>query len=200
MRQICIPGLIILLVAVTSDANIITVPSQDYPTIQSGIDSASSGDTVLVSPGSYSENLIFRGRAIVLGSWFITTYDNSYINSTVIDGAASGTVISIMTNEGQGTIVEGFTIQNGLAGPRGGGIHVSGQGTAPTICNNHILNNTCTNFDGGGISCIAGANATICHNQIAYNRSNNGNGGGIGINRCTVYLHNNLLMNNYAKL
>lgn len=200
MRQICIPGLIILMAAITSEADTIVVPSQNILTIQAGIDSASSGDTVLVSPGSYSENLIFRGRAIVLGSWFIATHDISYINTTIIDGTSSGTVIRIISGEGEGTSVEGFTIQNGLSPSRGGGIHISGQGTSPKICNNRILNNTCTYFDGGGISCGTGSNPTICHNHIAYNRSNNGNGGGISLSACTAYLHNNLIINNYAKL
>ncbi|MFZ9880333.1 MAG: hypothetical protein ACO3QC_02895, partial [Phycisphaerales bacterium] len=41
------------------------VPSQ-YATIQSAINAASAGDTVLVSPGVYSELIRFNGKAITV--------------------------------------------------------------------------------------------------------------------------------------
>ena len=66
-------------------ATIINVP-EDQPTIQAGINAATNGDTVLVQPGTYVENLYYSVRNIVLGSLFLTTQDTSYISQTVIDG------------------------------------------------------------------------------------------------------------------
>ena len=53
-------------------ADIINVP-EDYTSIQAGINSSMDGDTVLVAPGYYQENLVID-RSIVLASHAI--YDN----------------------------------------------------------------------------------------------------------------------------
>ncbi|MGE5303950.1 MAG: hypothetical protein ACM3TN_11595, partial [Alphaproteobacteria bacterium] len=43
----------------------IHVPA-DQPTIQAAINSAVNSDTVLVAPGTYVENINFRGKAITV--------------------------------------------------------------------------------------------------------------------------------------
>src|SRR5258708_28288076 len=48
-------------------ANTIHVPA-DQPTIQAGINVAKNGDTVLVSPGTYYENINFLGKRITVKS------------------------------------------------------------------------------------------------------------------------------------
>ncbi len=55
----------------------------DQPTIQAGINAANPGDTVLVSPGTYTENIDFMGKAI-------TVISSAGPGTTVIDGSTEG--------------------------------------------------------------------------------------------------------------
>ena len=56
-----------------------------YTIIQTAIDSSINGDTIIVSPGTYVENINFNGKNIVLASEFLLNNDTSYISSTIID-------------------------------------------------------------------------------------------------------------------
>ena len=69
----------------------ITVPT-NYPTIQSAINAANNGDTVLVSPGTYVENINFNGKAITVTS-------SSGPVTTIIDGNHNGTVVTFNHSE-----------------------------------------------------------------------------------------------------
>ena len=127
-------------------ATIINVPD-DYPTIQQGINASSDGDTVLVQPDTYVENINFNDHSIVLGSLFLTTGDTSYISTTIIDGNSSGSVVTVAANEDSTTTITGFTIRNGSASD-GGGIYFHAYGI--TLSNLIISNNTAS-YQGGGI-------------------------------------------------
>ena len=71
---------------------LINVPSL-FSTIQTAINYSSNGDTVLVQPGTYVENINYNGKNIVVGSLYLTTQDTSYISSTIIDGNQTGSVL-----------------------------------------------------------------------------------------------------------
>ena len=122
MRRISIA---IIVLAVSLSASIINIPA-DYPTIQMGVDSSLAGDTILVAPGLYIENVVLDS-SITLGSFFLTTGDTSFISQTIIDGDSTGTVISTDGDEEPLMIgIFGLTIRNGSRSPArsAGGIYL----------------------------------------------------------------------------
>ncbi|HGY92759.1 MAG TPA: hypothetical protein ENK43_16440, partial [Planctomycetes bacterium] len=84
---------------------VLIVPSASFPTIQSAINAAAPGDVVQVGPGTYVENLDLLGKEIQL--------IGAGPDLTTIDGNQSGAVIVCKSDEGPGTLIEGFTITNG---------------------------------------------------------------------------------------
>jgi len=148
----------------------ITVPGM-RSTIQSAIDTAYNGDTVMVAPGTYQENINFKGKAITVKS-----SDGAEV--TIIDGNQAGTVATFGSGEGRTTVLDGFTIRNGKAvspSLNGGGIYIFY--ASPTIINNRITANS-ANW-GGGID-VSFSSPLIRNNVITLNHSSF-SGGGIDI-------------------
>ena len=98
-------------------ATIINVPA-NYPTIQAAILATANGDTVLVAPGTYFENLNFRGHKIVLTSLYYLNKDTSFIKSTIINGSQpsnpdTASCVIINSGEDSTTVLQGFTLTGG---------------------------------------------------------------------------------------
>jgi hypothetical protein len=114
----------------TASATIINVPAAQS-SIQAGINAASPGDTVLVQPGRYYENINFNGKDIVVGSLFIATVDSAYISNTIIDGDGKDVVAVFKNSETNKAELCGLTLTNGHStfsndnpdGNNGGGIY-----------------------------------------------------------------------------
>jgi pectin methylesterase-like acyl-CoA thioesterase len=105
---------LINLLAVCAQGATLTVDPNgfaDYTTIQAAINAAVNGDTVIVNPGTYFENIHFSGKNIVLRS----TDPNNWqvVDSTVINGRELDTVVKFSGSETQDCKLIGFTITNG---------------------------------------------------------------------------------------
>ncbi|MEO7254284.1 MAG: right-handed parallel beta-helix repeat-containing protein [Casimicrobium sp.] len=120
----------ISVVGAHSAATVISVPA-NQSSIQSAIDVANEGDTILVAPGTYFERINLRGKAIALRS-------QGGPQVTVIDGQSAGTVVTLDSSETRNTILEGFTISNGAAS-FGAGIYLLN--SSATIRRNVFFNN-----------------------------------------------------------
>ena len=89
---------------------VVSVPG-DFSSIQAAHDAASSGDTILPAPGTYTERITIT-KAITLASQFLTTGDASFIGTTILDGGGAAFVIEIPHGAEPGATIQGFTIQN----------------------------------------------------------------------------------------
>ncbi|MHC4945988.1 MAG: right-handed parallel beta-helix repeat-containing protein, partial [Planctomycetota bacterium] len=179
MRLLIIISAAIIAIPASALSDTIHVPA-DYLTIQEAIDAAVDGDTVLVAPGTYVENIEFLGKAITVKS-------SDGPDVTIIDGGNPsnpdiGSVVRFMKQEGPRTVLAGFTVTNGKGmyieyssgkwGYFGGGIYCKSAG--PTIKDNIIRRNF-ADGSGGGIYSKSDS-PIIIGNLITQNASHDGSG------------------------
>ena len=152
----------------------------NYTSIQSAIDAASDGDTILVAEGTYYEHVFVNKMLTILGRQFGT-------GSSIIDGSGSGSVVTITHNT---VVIRNFTIQHCGSKTFDAGIYLYWYDGANIVDNIITLNNngmflSVTNYNtidhnifenniNSGIYCEGNSN-TISNNTI-------NNCGGYGIN------------------
>ncbi|MHC4942110.1 MAG: right-handed parallel beta-helix repeat-containing protein [Planctomycetota bacterium] len=113
----------------------------------------------MVAPGTYKENIYFKGKAVTVKS-------SHGPNNTVLDGTRSGPVVHFIFGEWLDSVLQGFTVRNGLA-PQGGGIYCDG--SSPLVRGNKIMLNEAD--IGGGVFCTNYAFPEISDNIIYQNVS-----------------------------
>ncbi|MBM4048131.1 MAG: hypothetical protein FJ279_23765, partial [Planctomycetes bacterium] len=177
----------------------------DFTDIQSAIDAAEDGDTVLVKPGEYviDEPINFNRlhnpddpasppvKNITLKSEGGADVTTIRMAETPADPERASVVI-FENGEGNNGTLEGFTLSGGgrigVLWQRGGGIFCIG--SSPTIKSCKISGNLASGWclghgesppspcgEGGGVSCEGGSSPTLTNCTISGNSANFGGGG-----------------------
>ncbi len=169
----------------------------DYTNIQPALNAASSGDTVLVAPGTYTgasnRDLDFGGQNIILMT-------SSERDSVVIDCEGLGRGFYLHSGENGNAVINGFVVTNGHAA-RGAGAYLVGasptirnvvfrensadddgggmylrSGASPDLTNVTFERNTVTYFSGGGLFCDSGTQPSLTNCWFIENESSSGGG------------------------
>jgi hypothetical protein len=171
-----------------------------FATIQFAINASQSGDSIIVAPGIYQENINYSGKNIKVCSQFVYSNDTTQISSTIIDGGANGfPVVKFVSGEGPTAQLNGFTIRNGLVALSltGAGIHVHGFGASPTLKNLIIRNNTLLNQgEGAGMTVFNTEALTILQNVKFLNNSSTQGVGGLKVHAGNISMINVEFRNN----
>ncbi|MFU8843793.1 MAG: choice-of-anchor Q domain-containing protein [Bacteroidales bacterium] len=170
----------------------------NYTSIQTAYIHANSGDTVLVYPGTYYENLDITNSQvnITIASKYLITQDEWFIHNTIINGNQTSSCIAIRNTQNAIVKITGFTIENGSGYTNGGGGGLYIVHANPHISQCIIQYNKC---DGGGGFYCQSATVHISGVTIRYNHALLAGGGincGYGSNvvfdplfRCNIYLN-----------
>lgn len=189
-----------------------------YTTIQAAVDAARDGDTIVVSPGTYTgtgnRDIDLQGKTLTLES--TDPANPSVVEATVIDcqGSVAQPHRGFYAVDFAGEI-SGLTIVNGVA-TAGGGVYC--QGSALVLRHCHILDNATlpgdakTSTDGGAgagvycvdsaleiVDCLISGNATGAglDSQWAYG-GDGGDGAGIYALSSALYLADSTVSYNTA--
>ncbi|KPL25661.1 MAG: hypothetical protein AMJ75_00090 [Phycisphaerae bacterium SM1_79] len=166
-----------------------------FAKIQDALDIASNGVTeeITVYPGTYYENIDFKGKQVKLRS--TDPNDPNVVANTIIDGNNMGTVISFISGENELSVLSGFTIRNGQATEYGGGIEVLGFLASPVIRKNVVVNNA-AGWSGGGMYAFLAK--PVLRDNVFSNNSAEHWGGAIYLRQSELTSSGDVFVHNYA--
>ncbi len=180
-----------------SEAAVWRVPSQ-IANIQSALNAAAAGDTILVADGTYTgpsnTNLNFAGKGILLQS------ENGPENC-IIDCQQAARGFYFDDGEPDMAVVDGFTIKRGnTTGDqyynRGGAILINDSRATFLNC---IIQDNSSEAGGGGVSIIYSGRGTFVNCDIMYNHTNS-SGGGISVDSGNVQMIDCRVIGNDASI
>lgn len=162
-----------------------------FTSIQDAIDASEAGDTIIVHPGTYYEDIVLNGKDLTLRS--TDPEDRAIVGSTVISGSGNQDTLDFWGAETEAFVLSGLTI----TGVRGSShlIYpcVLGHGCKATIINCMLTSNDSTssgldNCDGlienclisGNLCCgLSGCDGDIVGCKITGNSACQYGGGGL---------------------
>ncbi len=171
----------VLFAACSAFGAIHNVP-EDFETIQAAIGASEAEDTVLVHPGNYVGTYNVPNQILTIGSLLLTTGDEAYIDSTILDGGQNNIPVVSYTNVNRASVLTGFTITGG-GGLRGAGILC--EASNPTLSYLKIINNT-AGMRGGAMNLMTGSDATVEHVEMTGNSAPMGGALGIEASSPTI--------------
>ena len=194
-------AVIIFLIPILGFSTIIHVPD-DYATIQSGIDAAGDGDTILIADGTYS------GPGNIGIEWDATTKHLLIMSENgrdhcIIDCMQEDRGFLLNNGQDRRDVIDGLTITNGMVLGPGGAIYII---TASPIIRNCLLaGNSASGYHdnsysgGGGALMIYGeSNPLIKGNIIRDNVAHNLGGGLLFAEYTSGEVRNNVIEGNKA--
>ncbi|MGZ8880303.1 MAG: right-handed parallel beta-helix repeat-containing protein [Halobacteriota archaeon] len=163
-----------------ASANELTVGTGQYTTIQAAVNAAQPGDTVLIPPGTYSENVLVNKSLTIKSSAGAAT--------TIVKAAVPSNDVFLLS--GSGIRVEGLTLTNGRAGVEFSGASQSSvtdiiaHDNVYAVLIEHAANNkvSASNLSNNGYGIyLDGSSGNTFSGNVATHESGNGNALGDGI-------------------
>lgn len=154
-----IAALALLTMAGTAQAATSTVcpegtPTCDFATIQGAVDAASSGDTINVAAGTYTENVNVNKQLTILGAQSgVDARTRPGTGESIVQSGAATTNVPVFSVQADGVAIDGFTVQ--------GANNSSGIALAAPFSGNQVLNNIIQNNTFGLLLNSNGATQTI---------------------------------------
>ncbi len=169
--------------------------------IQAAINRAAAGDTILVSAGTYAENLVINKRLALLGGGDGSgdpSARDPRVHVTTIQATPTAPSVAFNGAPSSDSRIEGFTITGGTSGistgsyPRPNRLTIAGN-----IIENNGVVSTSRDVSGGGISLGKDSSGHLVRDNIIRNNFA-GMGGGIASTANDVRINGNQICGNLA--
>ena len=156
----------------TANPDEIWVPD-DYGNIKAAVAAAQSGDTIIVRDGIYTGS---QNRNIFLSGKAITLKSQNGPENCILDGELMDLFFYFNSGESNSTVLQGFTMRNGMCGSCGGGAIVI-INTSPVITG-CVFESNYSNRGGGAVYVTYGGRPVFTDCQFFNNQAINGTNGG----------------------